>query len=106
MVAALGAELHLLQMCVRIGRGGLHDALEHLRQNMLRTGAGDQVSPIAQQLHSAQVDFLIAAHRRIHRRTRFCKGGRIQDNHIIVVALRRLFLEQIKHVGRDKLHVI
>ena len=83
MIRGLLARLDLPQGNFCIKSGGPQHFAKQLFGHKVRAGAGSQISAAGQQLHSPQIDFLIAAQSRIYSLVGFGKSRRIQDNIVI-----------------------
>ena len=83
---------------------------EHLRKELIahkvRAGTGSQITAILYQLHAAQIDLTVALDGVFHGASGLREGGRIQDHHIVLLALGLQLRKQVKHIGAEEFHLI
>ena len=106
MIPTLGAVLYLEQPHPRILRRREHHVPERPGQHVLAAGAGDQVSAVFEQLQPPQIDLLVSPFGSLQIMARFGKGRGIQNYYVILRPRRALLLEEIKGIGRHKIHLI
>ena len=106
MVAGLGAEFYLAKPPVR-AVGSLPERLgEQFLVHEMRAGAGCQITAVAHQLHAPQIDLPVAFDRIFDGIAGLCESGRIQDHHIVGLALSFQFRKQFKHVRAPEGHAV
>lgn len=105
VITPLCAVFDLHQFGVGVGCCGLYHAAEHIRKDVLGAGAGDQITAIANQLHSTKIDLLVPAKRGIDRGTGLGEGRRIEDDDIVLFTGKCFFLQQVKDVGGGEMNI-
>ena len=99
MIHSLLAEFHLPQPSVGIAGCLLNGLPEQLRRHEVRAGAGDQVPSVLYEQESLPVDLAVSGDCRLHRASRFGKGRRIQNDHIILLPFLPLGRQEIKDIA-------
>lgn len=106
MIAPLSTVFNLTKLHMRIMRRINNDIAESLRQNMLGTGARDQVSTGLDHLHGTKVNLFITSCRTIDCRSSLGEGRRVEDHNIVFRPISTLFTQEIKCVSLNKVDPI
>ena len=80
-----------------------HDLEKERLGDVVRAGAGDQVSAGLENLQSAQIDFFVSAVGGRDAVAVLGEGRRIEDDHVEAAVDLVVFLEQVEGVASRKL---
>ena len=106
MIFALRAPFNLAQLNAGILLRIKEHFMEKIGGDVLAAGTGDQETAVLNQLHAAQVNFLVAAQRALHRGAGFGKGGRVKDNHIKLLVGFLRGTQIVKSIGTLETHSV
>src|ERR1700685_936808 len=102
MVLSLGSALDHRQRLASVVCGFGKDLKEQSLAYMVGAGAGDEIPAWLQQLHSAEIDFLVSTLGCRNAVAILGEGGRIKNDHIETSTDFVIFLEQVERVGLAK----
>ena len=89
---------------VRVHRGVLEHAIKMIGAKKVRTRACHEDATRRENLHRAQIYFLVAAVRLLDHLCALGERRRIKDDEVESPALALVFLEKIENVGGERAH--